>query len=66
MAKLIFIRHSAPLIDPALPARDWVLSAEGHAAATSLADRLVGHGIGAVISSDEPKDRQTAEAIASP
>lgn len=65
MTKLILIRHSAPQIDPALPARDWLLSAEGHAAATALAERLAGHGIGKIISSDEPKARQTAEAVAS-
>jgi len=65
MTKMIFIRHSTPLIDPAMPARDWVLSAEGHVAAAALADRLVRHGIGTVVSSDEPKARQTAEAIAS-
>jgi broad specificity phosphatase PhoE len=64
MTKLIFIRHSTPLIDPTRPARDWVLSAEGHAAATALAERLVGHRIGKIISSNEPKARQTAEAIA--
>lgn len=65
MTKLILIRHSAPLIDPALPARDWVLSAEGHVAAIALAERLTGHAIATVISSDEPKARQTGEAIAS-
>lgn len=64
MTKLILVRHSAPLIDPALPARDWVLSAEGQAAAAALAMRLVDRGIGAMISSDEPKARQTGEAIA--
>jgi broad specificity phosphatase PhoE len=64
MAKLILIRHSIPLIDPARPARDWVLSAEGHAAAATLAERLVGHGIGAVVSSDEAKASQTAQALA--
>ena len=63
MAKLILVRHSIPLIDPARPARDWVLGAEGHAAATALAERLSGHGIGAVVSSDEPKARQTAQAL---
>ncbi|KFC68791.1 phosphoglycerate mutase [Devosia sp. LC5] len=64
MGKLILIRHSAPLIDPAVPARDWMLSTEGQAASVTLAERLANHGIGAVISSDEPKACQTAEAIA--
>lgn len=64
MTKLILIRHSMPLIDSALPARDWVLSAEGHAAAVGLAERLTDRGIDAMVSSDEPKARQTGEAIA--
>lgn len=64
MTKLILIRHSTPQIDQTVPARDWVLSAEGHAAAKALAARLTDYGVDAVISSDEPKARQTAEAIA--
>lgn len=65
MAKLIFVRHSAPMIDPEIPSCDWVLSTEGRAAAAALAGRLAGRTIGTVVSSDEPKARQTAEEIAS-
>lgn len=64
MTKLILIRHGAPQIDPAIPARDWLLSAEGQAAARALAGRLTDRGIGTIVSSDEPKARQTGEAIA--
>lgn len=65
MAKLILVRHSAPIIDPTIPAREWVLSVEGRAAAAALAKMLADRVIGSVISSDEPKARQTAEEIAS-
>ncbi|UYN98908.1 MAG: histidine phosphatase family protein [Devosia sp.] len=66
MASVIFIRHSIPQIDPALPAREWSLSPAGHDAAQRLSARLAGRNVGAVISSDEIKARQTAAALAAP
>jgi 2,3-bisphosphoglycerate-dependent phosphoglycerate mutase len=62
MARLIFVRHSIPAVDPATPATEWTLSAEGISAAQTLAARLP--ALAAVVSSDEPKAAQTAQLIA--
>lgn len=65
MSPLVFVRHSLPLINEALPARDWILSPDGVAAAEALARRLIQqHRIVAVASSTEAKAQGTAEIIA--
>lgn len=64
MARLIFVRHSIPAIDPERPSKDWELSPQGRDAARTLAVRLAQFDIATIVSSDEPKARQTAEALA--
>lgn len=66
MTGLIFIRHSMPAIDPARPAREWELSAQGVAAAQAMAVRLAAVPVSAIVSSTETKARQTAAALAQP
>ena len=64
MGRITLVRHSIPAIDPATPARDWVLSSAGVTAAEDLAGRMDGFEMTAIVSSDEPKARQTAEILA--
>jgi len=64
MQLLILVRHSQPEIDENIPAREWNLSAEGRTRAERLADRLKQYQPECVISSVEPKARETAEIIA--
>jgi broad specificity phosphatase PhoE len=64
MGRIILVRHSIPAIDPDRPACHWILSPEGVTAAEDLADRLGGFDLTRIVSSDEPKARQTAEIIA--
>jgi broad specificity phosphatase PhoE len=64
MGRIILVRHSIPAIDPDGPACNWVLSPEGVTAAAVLAGRLDGLNLTRIVSSDEPKARQTAEILA--
>ena len=53
------------VLDESVHPTDWCLDDEGRAAAALLADALeVGEGIGALVSSTEPKAMETADAIA--
>jgi broad specificity phosphatase PhoE len=61
---LLLVRHSAPILDRALPAEDWVLSDEGRARCVPLAQRLASYAPRTLIASPEPKARETAELIA--
>lgn len=61
---LILIRHSLPAVVEGLPAREWILSEEGRARAQRLAGRLREYRPEILVSSVEPKARQTAEIIA--
>jgi broad specificity phosphatase PhoE len=63
-AGLIFLRHSLPVIDPAVPAREWHLSADGRQRCRLLAARLVSYKPQKIISSLEPKALETAQIIA--
>jgi broad specificity phosphatase PhoE len=58
---VILVRHAMPELDPAVPHHDWHLGPAGRAAARELAARLP-RGV-RVVSSDEPKARETAEEI---
>lgn len=62
--QLILVKHAKPLINPAVPAAEWGLSSEGRAKCLRLADRLRPYDPSVVISSDEPKARETAEITA--
>lgn len=61
---ITYVRHSmAAMVEDVHPT-DWHLDDVGRADARRLARRLeVGDGIGALVTSTEPKARQTAEAI---
>ena len=61
---LILVKHSLPEIAEDLPANEWELSDEGRILARKLAVRLNGFRPELIISSVEPKAKQTAEIIA--
>ncbi len=63
---LLLVRHSAPELDPARPADEWRLSDEGRERCRPLADRLAVFEPRMLLSSPEPKARETAELIAEP
>jgi broad specificity phosphatase PhoE len=63
MSFLILVRHSLPEIQENIPAREWNLSEAGRTRAEKLAKRLKPYRLGALVSSTEPKARQTAEII---
>lgn len=61
---LILVKHSLPKIEKNRPANEWELSHAGRVLARKLAVRLNGFQPEVVISSVEPKAKQTAEIIA--
>jgi broad specificity phosphatase PhoE len=61
---LILVKHSLPEIVEGLPAREWKLSDTGRMRAKQLAERLSSFQPEDIISSVEPKARETAEIIA--
>jgi len=61
---LILVRHSLPEIAENLPAHEWKLSEEGRARAEQLAGRLTRYRPEVIVSSVEPKARETAGIIA--
>lgn len=60
---LLLVRHSSPELDPALPPEAWRLSDEGRARCAPLAARLAAYEPRLLLSSTEPKARETAELI---
>jgi broad specificity phosphatase PhoE len=64
MRKVILIRHSAPEIDPTLPARDWRLSATGRQRCAGLARALRPHQPTRIATSSEKKSIETAQLVA--
>src|SRR5882724_5356260 len=62
--KLILIKHSAPLIDPRKPPEQWRLSEKGRMLCAPLADAIAQHRPSIIVSSEEPKARETAELVA--
>ena len=64
MSTLILVKHSLPEIVENVPAREWKLSAEGEARCNRLAKRLAKFQPDQIISSVEPKARETAELVA--
>jgi broad specificity phosphatase PhoE len=61
---VLLVRHSVPEVDPSIPAADWRLSPEGRRRCTALAERVAAHEPDVVVSSPEPKARETAELLA--
>ncbi len=64
MRKLILIKHSAPLVRPAVPPEQWRLSAEGKARCVALADAVRPHFPTRVFSSTEVKAQETGDLLA--
>ena len=63
MRKLVLIKHARPEIDNNRPASEWALSEEGRLACPALAEAIRPHAPASIVSSDEPKARETAELI---
>ena len=61
---LILVKHSLPEVEKKLPAHRWRLSAEGRERAARLAEKLRRFQPGVIVSSNEPKAKETAEIIA--
>jgi broad specificity phosphatase PhoE len=61
---LILVKHSVPEIVESVPARDWKLSDIGRARAERLAELLKQYQPELIVSSREPKAKETAEIIA--
>lgn len=62
---LILVKHSLPAIVESLPAREWRLSVEGQERAQRLAGQLSPFHPEAIVSSIEPKAKETAAILAS-
>jgi broad specificity phosphatase PhoE len=61
---LVLVKHGSPVLDPAAPAREWVLSGHGETEALHVAEQLRAYHPLDLVSSPEPKARRTAELIA--
>src|SRR5690242_3605704 len=64
MRKLILIKHCPPEVLPEVPSERWHLSGKGKALCLPLADALKPHAPALVVSSEEPKAAETAQAVA--
>lgn len=64
MPYLVLIRHSAPEIQPGIPASEWALSQEGWQRCRPLAHHLMPYALDCIIASHEKKATQTAQATA--
>src|ERR1044071_8712154 len=61
---LILVKHSLPEINENVPARAWHLSEEGRVRAHGLAGKLMAYQPEVIVSSVEPKARETASILA--
>jgi broad specificity phosphatase PhoE len=61
---LILVKHSVPEIDRDRPANTWALSDEGQFRAHRLVEELKSFETEVIVSSAEPKAKETAEIIA--
>lgn len=64
MRKLILVKHARPEIDPEVVPSRWELSAAGRDSCAELAAKLAPHQPAVLLSSVEPKARQTADLLA--
>jgi broad specificity phosphatase PhoE len=62
---LILVKHSVPEIEKDQPANTWTLSGEGQLRAHRLAEQLESFAPEAILSSNEPKAKETADILAS-
>lgn len=61
---LILIRHSISRQDAQVSTHHWSLTEEGHARCATLAQRIQPYPPAVIVSSEEPKAVQTAQAVA--
>jgi broad specificity phosphatase PhoE len=61
---LVLVKHSLPEVVESLPAREWKLSEEGRSRAERLAEELILFQPEVIVSSNEPKAKETAEILA--
>lgn len=61
---MILVKHALPEVIESLPAREWRLSNEGRARAERLAEQLTFYQPEVIVSSTEPKAKETAEIVA--
>ena len=64
MRRIILVRHSAPEIEPSVPAREWHLSTAGRQRCKGLAEALRPHQPTRIATSNEVKSIETAELVA--
>ncbi len=62
--QVIFVKHSLPEIVPDKPSNQWQLGEEGRIRCVSLTEELAPYRPDIIVSSIEPKARETAELIA--
>jgi len=61
---LILVKHSLPQVVKDMPAREWVLSEQGRDRVYALAEKLRVYRPEIIVSSIEPKARETASVLA--
>ncbi|HZO87618.1 MAG TPA: histidine phosphatase family protein [Chthonomonadaceae bacterium] len=64
MQHLILVKHAMPVVRPEQASNLWPLSEEGRRSCHALAQELAGWDLATVVSSVEPKARETAQIIA--
>lgn len=64
MRRLILVKHSLPIIDPAIPSTAWRLGAEGRRRCGPLSDLLRPFTPTSIAASTEPKAAETASLVA--
>lgn len=63
MRKLILIKHAKPQVTDDLPSHEWPLSEEGRGACARLAEVVSPQDPAVILTSDEPKARETGELL---
>jgi len=61
---LLLIKHSLPEIVESVPANEWLLSGEGRRLSESLANAIAPYNPQVIVSSREPKAKETARVLA--
>lgn len=61
---LLLIRHSAVRRSPETPSREWPLSDDGRSRARQLAQQLIPYNLTRIVTSEEPKARETGQIMA--
>ena len=65
MPVFVLVKHSLPVVDSAVPSREWRLSEEGQVRSRILAEKLGQYDLDMIVSSNEPKAIETASISAS-